>query len=217
MGEKQRDNSFNENKNEYNFFVLLNRVIVGLTLLSITLTIVLAIVVFRDKTELIIVEFKDGFDNYAIVHKPGEDITANKALRDREFKRYVKARETLLNIADDERRRFIEIVHPMSSDEVYSLFEDAYYTNVELTKKHDFKRTVDYKTMNVTDISKNVSIVEFTLIDSFKSQKETITSKQRFKATIHYTTHEQKVNYDEKEFNPIGIRINKYSLVAIEK
>ena len=105
----------------------------------------------------------------------------------------------------------------MSSDEVYSLFEDVYYTNVELTKKHDFKRVVDYKTMETDDLSKNVVVVEFTLIDSFKSQGETVTTKQRFKTTIHYTFHEQKVNYDEKEFNPMGIRINKYSLVAIEK
>ena len=86
MSETQRDNSVNENKNEYNFFVLLNRTIVGLLLLSMTLGIALAVVVFRDKTELIIVEFKDGRDNYTIVQRPGQDITANKALRDREFK-----------------------------------------------------------------------------------------------------------------------------------
>lgn len=159
----------------------------------------------------IIIEFQSGGNNFVMLEKASGKIQGNMALVARFLRMYVKNRETVDKIT--ERFRYPN-VHAYSSSKVAKNFQ-MIYGNKEtgLFYKKGFKRDIIIRRDSV--ITKGVHQVEFESYDSYNWKKEE--KKNEWVAIIEYEFYDQKVSYDERLINPIGLIVTEYTLSRRKK
>lgn len=155
----------------------------------------------------VIVEFQSGGNNFVVLAKAGEELSANLGVITREIRQYVVYRERVDKVTESDIR--YPFVFGLSSPEVANTFKEVYgNTESGLFFKKGFKRDVVIK--RDTPLARGIHQVSFITIDTIDGKEGEI--KNEWVATIGYKFEEQEVSFEEKLLNPLGMVIEEYTL-----
>ncbi|AXX85121.1 MULTISPECIES: VirB8 family type IV secretion system protein [Aliarcobacter] len=188
--------------------VLLQRVIVALLGIVLILGIVIISLFPLKDTKVKVVEFVDGTSNFVRVIEPNQNIQSDSLLINYFVKKYVVDRETWNKV--DEQIRY-EYIKSVSNEKTWNDMIAIFTHSKSPYAKNDFKRAI--KILRVSELSHNIRQVEFETNDTYgagtTSQKQ---SKGYWVATLKMSFKTRDVNYEDKDFNPLGLIVEEYSI-----
>jgi len=181
--------------------VRLNRrliwVIAALVVVILALAGALAGLAPLKQTELKVVEFRSGTNNFVEIASAKGELRANEVLRSKEARRYVAKRERVDQITEPER---YVVVRQMSSDDVWRRFRRQYE---DLIAREGFKR--DVVITRDSHVAPGVHRVEFRTEDSNGYTGH-------WAVNIQYEYRDERVSYENRLLNPTGMVVTAYSL-----
>ena len=188
--------------------VLLQRVIVALSLIILALGIIIVSLFPLKDTKIKVVEFIDGTNNFVRVIEPNQTIQADSLLIDYFVKKYVTDRETWNKVDEEIRLPYIKSV---SNEKTWNDMVAIFTHSKSPYSKNDFKRAI--KIIRTSELSHNIRQVEFETNDIYGAGTEAPkTSKGYWIATLKMSFKTRDINYEDKDFNPLGLIVEEYSI-----
>lgn len=188
--------------------VLLQRVVVVLFLIILILGIVIISLFPLKDTKIKVVEFIDGTNNFVRVIEPNQSLQSDSLLIDYFVKKYVSERETWNKVDEELRLPYIKSV---SNQNVWNDMVAIFTHSKSPYSKNDFKRAI--KIIRTSELSHNIRQVEFETSDTYGSGTEAQKkSKGYWIATLKMSFKNRDVNYEDKDFNPLGLFVEEYSI-----
>lgn len=188
--------------------VLLQRVIVALSLIILSLGIIIVSLFPLKDTKIKVVEFIDGTNNFVRVIEPNQTIQADSLLIDYFVKKYVTDRETWNKVDEEIRLPYIKSV---SNEKTWNDMVAIFTHSKSPYSKNDFKRAI--KIIRTSELSHNIRQVEFETNDIYGAGTEAPkTSKGYWIATLKMSFKTRDINYEDKDFNPLGLIVEEYSI-----
>ena len=177
-------------------------------LIAFIVAVILIISLFPLKTtEVKVVEYVDGTDNFVRVLSPGQDIQTNQILVDYFVKKYVKDRETWNKVDDNERWAYVFAV---SSGKVFDEHKALFENPKSPYKRPGFKRAVEI--VRCSYISKDIRQVEFKTFDTETVGRSVEQSDKSWVATLKVNFMDRTVEYKDKDLNPLNLIVEEYSI-----
>ena len=196
---------------ERKLFDLVVRLLFMMIALFIALLIALIFVFPLKEKEPYLVTFANDTQNFAIVQKADDTITANEALNRQLIGAYIINRETINQIDDKERR---EIVREQSSVKVWKTFENIVSQNESIYTNSNLSREV--KIINISIISKSSSSIAAADIDVKLFYQGVLQSQKRYRVTIAYKfVGVNIIDYASMPKNPTGFKVTNYAITEI--
>ncbi|TLS71056.1 type IV secretion system protein [Aliarcobacter thereius] len=188
--------------------VLLQRVIVALSLIILSLGIIIVSLFPLKDTKIKVVEFIDGTNNFVRVIEPNQTIQADSLLIDYFVKKYVTDRETWNKVDEEIRLPYIKSV---SNEKTWNDMVAIFTHSKSPYSKNDFKRAI--KIIRTSELSHNIRQVEFETNDIYGAGTEAPkTSRGYWIATLKMSFKTRDINYEDKDFNPLGLIVEEYSI-----
>ncbi|TLT06660.1 type IV secretion system protein [Aliarcobacter thereius] len=188
--------------------VLLQRVIVALSLIILSLGIIIVSLFPLKDTKIKVVEFIDGTNNFIRVIEPNQTIQADSLLIDYFVKKYVTDRETWNKVDEEIRLPYIKSV---SNEKTWNDMVAIFTHSKSPYSKNDFKRAI--KIIRTSELSHNIRQVEFETNDIYGAGTEAPkTSRGYWIATLKMSFKTRDINYEDKDFNPLGLIVEEYSI-----
>ncbi|OCL81906.1 MULTISPECIES: type IV secretion system protein [Arcobacteraceae] len=188
--------------------VLLQRVIVALALIILILGILIISLFPLKDTKVKVVEFIDGTNNFVRVIEPNESIQSDSLLIDYFVKKYVTDRETWNKVDEELRLPYIKSV---SNEKTWNDMVAIFTHSKSPYSKSDFKRAI--KIIRTSELSHNIRQVEFETSDIYGAGTEAPKhSKGYWIATLKMSFKTRDINYEDKDFNPLGLIVEEYSI-----
>lgn len=150
-------------------------------------------------------EFDNATQNFVKLEHANARVQSNAALASMFLRRYVKDREVIDKVTERERYKR---VHFMSSDDVWKAFKDTYGKQDGLVQKPGFKR--DIEILREQPLAAGVFQVEFRTTDYLEGKSEA--DRNYWVATMNFDFRDQKVSYEDRLLNPMGLFISNYSI-----
>lgn len=182
---------------------------VTLALTTIALTITIIVMLPLKEKEPYLLRFSSLEKSFVTVEKADESIQSNKALIRYLLDAYVTNRETIDRATHNERRQNVLL---FSSEREQNRYSNFLLENRATIETESFFRVA--KIDSVVNVSKSVSIVEFTLTDSYEGS---INSRNKYKATIRHTFQPIKTTRDNSYKNPVGFVVEEYQVTPVNK
>ena len=196
---------------ERKLFDLVVRLLFMMIALFIALLIAFIFVFPLKEKEPYLVTFANDTQNFAIVQKADDTITANEALNRQLIGAYIINRETINQIDDKERR---EIVREQSSVKVWKTFENIVSQNESIYTNSNLSREV--KIINISIISKSNSSIAAADIDVKLFYQGVLQSQKRYRVTIAYKfVGVNIIDYASMPKNPTGFKVTNYAITEI--
>lgn len=178
----------------------------------VILALAIAVMLPLKEKDPVYVEFSSGGNNFVRITKAGENISSNALLVTYFLRKYVIDRETVDKTT--EQVRYARIA-ASSAPELYKRFQSVYGDEKKgLYYKEGFKRAVTI----VRDDALGVGIhqIEIKTADTDGDNRENI-KRGEWVITMRYSFAEQKIGFDERLNNPIGLLVTEYTITARKK
>lgn len=188
---------------------LLKKVVIGLTVLSIALAIVLGSLFPLKEVKYKLYEFSSSGQSFRRIDDANGLVKRESALIGFLMRQYVSHRETIDRKTQLHRTR---LVHQESSEQVYDEFKNRYKKlDQQLTDTGKRIITIELDNPFNNDWSRKIHEVEFSTKDT--SEKDEVIIR-KWKAVIGYRFNRQKIRIDDLIQNPLGIEITDYETIA---
>ncbi|PAF42181.1 VirB8/TrbF family protein [Helicobacter sp. 11S03491-1] len=154
-----------------------------------------------------LVTFSNDTQNFAIIQKADQSITANEALNRQLLGAYIINREDINRIDDKERS---DIIKEQSSPEVWNVFEriiaqeDSIYSNNSLTRV--------VKIVNIALIKKGYANADVSISLYYNG---ILKSEKRYRIIISYKFKNIEIDYNSLPKNPTGFTVTGYAITEI--
>ena len=181
-------------KAERNIKAYMFYVIIALTIVSISLSVAIALLTPLKETKPVLLKFSDGDSRFVTI----DDTSLN-----------VRNNEELINRIDD-AERYNEI-RTQSSRQVWEAFENLVSDPNSIYTTKNYYR--DIKILNVAILSKDVATIDFQA--EITNPTRTEVSYKKYRSAIEYDFRNQTSNYADTMKNPTGFIVNKYQVTQI--
>lgn len=188
---------------------LLKKVVIGLTVLSIVLAVVLGSLFPLKEVRYKLYEFSSSGQSFKRIDDANGLVKRESALIGFLMRQYVHSRETIDRQTQMHRTR---LVHQHSSEQVYDKFKDR-YKKLDTQLGEAGKRIITIELDNPfnNDWDRKIHEVEFSTKDSSEKGQVIV---RKWKAVIGYRFNRQKIRIDDLIQNPLGIEITDYETIA---
>lgn len=188
---------------------MLNNTLIGLVVVFALVIACLSIAIFGmlplKEVRYEFYEFDNATQNFVKVEKANARIRSNAALASMFLRRYVTDREVIDKATEADRYKRVRF---MSSDDVWKAFVETYGKQDGLVRKPGFKR--DIEILREQPLAAQVFQVEFRTTDYLEGKSEA--DRNYWVATMNFDFRDQKVAYEDRLLNPMGLFISNYSI-----
>lgn len=195
-------------KAERNIKAYMFYVIIALTIVSISLSVAIALLTPLKETKPILLKFSDGDSRFVTIDDTSLNVRNNEELLKSILAGYVKNRELINRIDDAERYNEIRT---QSSRQVWEAFENLVSDPNSIYTTKNYYR--DIKILNVAILSQNVATIDFQA--EITNPTRTEVSYKKYRSAIEYDFRNQTSNYADTMKNPTGFIVNKYQVTQI--
>lgn len=195
-------------KAERNIKAYMFYVIIALTIVSISLSVAIALLTPLKETKPVLLKFSDGDSRFVTIDDTSLNVRNNEELLKSILAGYVKNRELINRIDDAERYNEIRT---QSSRQVWEAFENLVSDPNSIYTTKNYYR--DIKILNVAILSQNVATIDFQA--EITNPTRTEVNYKKYRSAIEYDFRNQTSNYADTMKNPTGFIVNKYQVTQI--
>lgn len=197
---------------EKRLFEVMFRLLLIMIALFILLVIAIIIIMPLKEKEPFLVTFANDRQNFAIVQKADDTITANEALNRQLIGAYILNREVINQIDDKER---MEVVREQSSTKVWRIFEKIVSEHESIYTNSNLQREVNIINVSILTQKKKASIASAD-VDIKLFFQGILQSQKRYRITLAYKfVIENTIEFASMPKNPTGFRVTEYAITEI--
>ncbi|AQW80384.1 type IV secretion system protein VirB8 [Campylobacter pinnipediorum subsp. pinnipediorum] len=208
--------AFEDKKVDPNFIFKMERnikaymlyIIIALTVVSVSLSIALALLTPLKETKPVLLKFSEADSRFVTISDTSLNIRGDEQLLKSIIAGYVKNRELINRIDDIERYNEIRT---QSSRQVWEAFQTLVADPNSIYTTKSYYR--DIQILNVSILSKNVATVDFQA--EITNPSGTDKSFKKYRSAIEYDFQNQSSTYLDNIKNPTGFIVSKYRVTQI--
>ncbi|HDX6250481.1 TPA: virulence protein [Campylobacter fetus subsp. venerealis] len=208
--------AFEDRKKDPNFIYKMERnikaymfyVIIALSIVSMSLSVAIALLTPLKETKPVLLKFSDADSRFVTISDTSLNVRKDEQLLKSILAGYVKNREMINRIDDIERYNEIRT---QSSRQVWEAFQTLVADPNSIYTTKSYYR--DIKILNVSILSANVATVDFQA--EITNPSGTDKSFKKYRSAIEYDFQNQSSTYSDNIKNPTGFIVSKYRVTQI--
>lgn len=208
--------AFEDRKKDPNFIYKMERnikaymfyVIIALSIVSMSLSVAIALLMPLKETKPVLLKFSDADSRFVTISDTSLNVRKDEQLLKSILAGYVKNREMINRIDDIERYNEIRT---QSSRQVWEAFQTLVADPNSIYTTKSYYR--DIKILNVSILSANVATVDFQA--EITNPSGTDKSFKKYRSAIEYDFQNQSSTYSDNIKNPTGFIVSKYRVTQI--
>ncbi|HDX6248670.1 type IV secretion system protein [Campylobacter hyointestinalis] len=183
-------------------------VILTLAVVSISLSVAIALLTPLKETKPVLLKFSDGDSRFVTIDDTDLNVRNSEELLKSILAGYVKNRELINRIDDAERYNEIRT---QSSRQVWEDFQNLVSDPNSIYATKNYYR--DIKIINVAILSQNVATIDFQA--EITNPTRTEVTYKKYRSAIEYDFRKQSNTYADIMKNPTGFIVDKYRVTQI--